>query len=158
MEHIGIAENHKTLDMAEVASPNAESQLQPGEQTQANRRSSLVRSLSFKYYIHDSVPTLRFQLIGDLRASNLTELNGSWETARPTLRLRRFVLDVSRLYSSDDDGLKWLHRMSDAGAVFFPADYLESSGLHATPVRTSEQVAVKLSLFGRALGKIRGPR
>jgi hypothetical protein len=158
VERTTIAGNPTTSIMAEVLTPNAEFKLQHDHPTQADRSSSLVRALSFKYYIHDSVATLRFQLIGDLRASNIRELNGSWETARTTLNLRRFVLDVTQLFSTDDDGRHWLRRINDAGAVFLPVNYLESSG-QAVPVGTPEQVAaVKLSLLGRVMGIIRGER
>jgi hypothetical protein len=145
--------------MAEVLTQNAESKLQRGEEIPANRPSSLVRSLFFKYYIHDSVPTLRFQLVGDLRASNVSELNGSWETARTTLSLRRFVLDVSQVYSTDDEGRNWLFKMREAGAAFLPMNYLESPSYRPKPSPAPERAAtVKPSLLGRVLGRIRGER
>ncbi len=142
--------------MAEVLFQSAESKLPICERLDANRPSSLVRSLSFKYYIHDSVSTLRFQIIGDLRAGNVVELNGSWETARTTLDLRQFVLDVSQLYSADEDGLAWLERMRESGAAFLPADYRDVAS-RMVGGQTPEQVAaVKLSLLGRVMGLLRG--
>jgi hypothetical protein len=142
--------------MAEVLTQNAESELQLGEEPRANRPTSLVRSHSFKYYIHDSVPTLRFQLVGDLRATNLPELNGSWETARTTLGVRRFVLDASQLYSTDAEGRNWLVKMKELGAAFLPATYLEPA---TVTVKMPEPVeAVRLSLVGRVMGMIRGER
>ena len=146
MERLTNAEN-PTLSMAEVLIQNANSKSRVGEQTSANRPASLVRSLFFKYYIHDSVPTLRFQIIGDLRASNVMELNGSWETARTTLSLRRFVLDVTHVYSTDNEGRNWLCKMRDAGAAFVPANYLESAS-HPAPLPGPEPLAaVKLSIL-----------
>jgi hypothetical protein len=139
--------------MPEVLTPNLEGKVNTTARQNATKStSSLARSLAFKYYIHDSVQTLRFQLIGDLRALNVHELHGSWETARTTLSSRRFLLDVSQLYSTDDDGRAWLVRMKDAGAEFSPANYMDSAhGLKAP--RTPERVcAVKLSLLGRVLG------
>ena len=142
--------------MAEVLTQNAEFELQRGEETRAHRPTSLVRSHSFKYYIHDSVPTLRFQLVGDLRATNLAELNGSWETARTTLGLRRFVLDAIQLYSTDAEGRSWLVKMKDAGAAFLPATYLDPA---TTAVKVqAESEAVCLSILGRLMGMIRGER
>jgi hypothetical protein len=144
--------------MAEVLTQNTDSNLQLGEESPANSRASLVRSLSFKYYIHDSVPTLRFQLVGDLRAANIAELNGAWETSRPTLNLRRFVLDVTQLYSADGEARKWLLKMNDSGAAFLPPNYLTPAA-HATTAHSREQAAaVKLSLIGRVLGMIRRER
>jgi hypothetical protein len=142
--------------MAEVLTPNAENKLQRGEASVRDRASSLSRSLSFKYYIHDSVQTLRFQLIGDLRAANVLELSGSWETARTTLNLRRLVLDVSQLYSADDEGRAWLLNMHKTGAAFTPANYAESLGSQTATQIQAQAPAVSLSLVGRVMGKICG--
>lgn len=142
--------------MPEVLSPNLEFKVNNTErQNGANRASSLARSLVFKYYIHDSVPTLRFQLIGDLRAAHVRELNGSWETARTTVNKRRLLLDVSQLYSTDDDGRAWLLKMRDAGAEFVPATYLDSQNHAPAPKIPEQTAAVKLSLLGRVLGRFR---
>jgi hypothetical protein len=157
MERTVTVENPMVSDMAEVLTQNAEKQQQRSAEAETNRPSSLLRSLSFKYYIHDSVSTLRFQLIGDLRAANVVELNGSWETARTTLQGRRFVLDVSQVFSTDDDGRNWLRRMNDAGANFQPPNYLESAVRVLTRERSTQPAAaVKLSLLGRVMGMIRG--
>jgi hypothetical protein len=158
MERGMAATNQKTSLMAEVLSPNVEDRTKRGAESVANRPSSLSRSLHFKYYIHDSVSTLRFQLIGDLRAANVLELNGSWDTARTTLAGRRFLLDLNQLYSTDDDGQAWLSKMRHAGAEFLPADYMESASSRAAR-RIPEQTAeVNLSLLGRVMGLLRGER
>ncbi len=159
MERSAVAENPYSFNMAEVLISNAPSASlqQQGEEPHANRPSSLARSLSFKYYIHDSVLTLRFQLIGDLRTGQLAELNGSWETARTTLDLRRFVLDVRQLYSTDDEGRQWLRKMRDEGAAFEPANFWEAG---KAPVRSDnipeEEETLQLSLMGRVMSIIRG--
>jgi hypothetical protein len=108
------------------------------------------RSSSFKYYIHDSVAALRLQLIGDLTASEVTELNGTWETAKTTLCRRKLVLDLYRLHSADDEGTRWLAKMKAAGAICEPEG----------PTRpVSEEVCfVRLSLIGRILGAFRYTR
>jgi hypothetical protein len=147
--------------MAEVLSRNTEDRsLRSAESVAYHRPSSLKRSRSFKYYIHDSVPTLRFQLIGDLRVAQIAELNGSWETARTTLSLRRFVLDVSHLYSADEAGRAWLRKMKEAGAQFLPQNYMMDSPAVSQdpPPRPEQTQTVCLSLLGRVLGKLRGGR
>lgn len=145
--------------MAEVLSRNTEDESLRSAESFGYRPSSLTRSLCFKYYIHDSVPTLRFQLIGDLRVAQIAELNGSWETARTTLRSRRFVLDVSHLYSADEAGGAWLRKMKEAGAQFLPQNYMDSPGVSQnSPPHSEQSVTVCLSLLGRALRKIRGGR
>jgi hypothetical protein len=145
--------------MAEVLSRNTEDRSLRSAEPVAYRTSSLARSLSFKYYIHDSVPTLRFQLFGDLRAAQIAELNGSWETARTTLSSRRFVLDVSHLYSADEAGRAWLRKMKEAGAQFLPQNYMDSPAVSQDSPQHPEQAeTVCLSLLGRVLGKIRGGR
>jgi hypothetical protein len=105
-------------------------------------------SSTFKYYIHDSVATLRFQLIGDLRDGNVTELNGSWETAQTTLRFRRLVLDLCGLNSTDEHGKRWLLKMKDVGAAFLPDEYLEAAAKTSRTMRADGQ---KPSLAGRML-------
>lgn len=142
--------------MAEVLTQNAEPTVQQGSEPVANRPSSPVHSHFFKYYIHDSVDTLRFQLIGDLRAANVRELNGSWETARTTLNQRRFVIDVNQVYGSDVEGRKWLLHMKDVGATFLPGNYLDTGPHEKRAERDLEQESVKLSLLGRIMGLIRG--
>ena len=145
--------------MAEVLSRNTEDKSLRGAESIAYRPSSLTRSLFFKYYIHDSVPTLRFQLIGDLRVAQVAELNGSWETARTTLLLRHFVLDVSQLYSADEAGRAWLRKMKEAGAQFLPQNYMDSAAVSRdSPPHPGRAETVCLSLLGRVLGKIRGAR
>ena len=145
--------------MAEVLSRNTEDESLRSAESFGYRPSSLTRSLFFKYYIHDSVPTLRFQLIGDLRVAQVAELNGSWETARTTLLLRHFVLDVSQLYSADEAGRAWLRKMKEAGAQFLPQNYMDSPGVSQnSPPHLEQSVTVCLSLLGRALRKIRGGR
>jgi hypothetical protein len=146
--------------MAEVLSRNTEDQSLRSAEAVAYRPSSLTRSLFFKYYIHDSVPTLRFQLIGDLRVAQIAELNGSWETARTTLHSRHFVLDVSHLYSADEAGRAWLRKMNEAGALFLPQNYMMDSPPvgQDSPPNPSQAETVCLSLLGRVLGKILGGR
>jgi hypothetical protein len=137
MEPTVPVKNQKTSLMAEALVKTAE------RETRQSAQYSLIRPSSFKYYIHDSVATLRFQLIGDLQASHVTELNGSWQTAKITLRDRRFVLDVSQLYSTDDEGQRWLSKMREAGAEFVPAK---------RPPVADQVASIKLSLLGRVLG------
>jgi hypothetical protein len=110
---------------------------------------SCIPSSTFKYYIHDSVATLRFQLIGDLRDGNVTELNGSWETAQTTLRFRRLVLDLCGLNSTDEHGRRWLLKMKDVGAAFLPEEYLE---VGTATTRTIRADGLKPSMVGRMLG------
>jgi hypothetical protein len=114
----------------------------------ANRIANPIPSASFKYYIHDSVATLRFQIIGDLRDANVTELNGSWETSKTTLKFRRLVLDLSGLNTVDDPGRRWLLKMKEAGAAFLPAEYFELGARAPRPPRPD---GVKAGLAGRLL-------
>lgn len=151
-----ICENPTVSGMAEVLSPKSESSVKQGVAPGSNRPTSLSRSLFFKYYIHDSVSTLRFQLIGDLRTANVSELNGSWQTASTTLTKRRFLLDVAQLYSTDDQGHAWLARMKDLGADFHPANYLDSRKANSLVQPIPETLcAVKLSILGRVMGLFR---
>jgi len=112
--------------MPEVLSRTPEPQQEYRERPEAKRPSSTIHSTSFQYYIHDSVATFRLQLIGELRASNVTELNGSWETARTTLGHRKLVLDLRRLYSADEEGRRWLAKMVAAGGACLPGTCFET--------------------------------
>jgi len=131
-----------------VLTQNVELKENRTEETPANRLANPVPSTSFKYYIHDSVATLRFQLIGDLRYADVTELNGSWETAQTTLKFRRLVLDLCHLASVDEAGRRWLLKIKDAGAAFLPAEYFEL-GASAPRLRMSDSVT--LGLVARTL-------
>jgi hypothetical protein len=139
--------------MATVLTRNTELKEHCAEKTQANTAAKPVLLSSFQYYIHDSVTTLRFQLRGDLRASDVTELNGSWETAQTTLARRRLVLDLCQLASADEHGRGWLLKMKDTGAAFLPADSLETN---ARPLPTAAQAdTVALSFVGRMLAIVK---
>jgi hypothetical protein len=92
-----------------------------------------------------------------LRSPNLAELMGSWDTARTTLKLRRFVIDVRQLYSTDDESCRWLLKMSQEGAAFLPANYWESEDPTNAPTRADSQGGpLELSLLGRMMGILRG--
>jgi len=153
-----VAENPKVSVMAEVISPKATGKGQNRERPISSSDSSLARSLNFKYYIHDSVSTLRFQLIGDLRSANVPELNGSWDTARTTLGSRRFLLDVRHLHSTDEEGQSWLSIMSQSGAHFLPENYQELPVHQASKDIRQQDASVKLSLIGRVVGVFLGCR
>ncbi len=154
-----LVANQKVSVMAEVFfTSNAEAKVQRPEQPVASRPSSLARSLTFKYYIHDSVSTLRFQLIGDLRSANVHELNGSWDTARTTLGSRQFLIDVKQLFGTDDEGHAWLHKMKQSGAKFLPENYVDSRAEQSTPGLQDQAASVKLSLLGRVIGVFSGCR
>lgn len=96
-----------------------------------------------KYYIHDSIDALRFELCGELTEWDVAELNGCWHTARTTLGSRKLILDVRRLTAADEGGRLWLHAMSNQGASFipdgwFPSQLSSQSGqinLHANSLR-----------------------
>jgi len=131
-----------------VLTQNIEPQEKRAEEAPAKPLASCTPSSTFKYYIHDSVSTLRFQLIGDLRDGNVTELNGSWETAQTTLQFRRLVLDLCGLSSTDEHGKRWLLKMKDVGAAFLPNEYFEAGT--AAP-RAIQADGLKPSLLGRML-------
>lgn len=85
-----------------------------------------VRSSVFKYYIHDSVDTLRFQLLGDLSEYDVSELNGCWNTAKTTLNQRKLVIDLRQLVSTDEGGREWLLFMANEGATYLPDSYFRT--------------------------------
>lgn len=85
-----------------------------------------VRSALFKYYIHDSVEALRFQLLGEFGEHDVPELNGCWSTAKTTLSQRKLVIDLRSLKSADESGRKWLLSMADEGATYLPDSYFRA--------------------------------
>jgi hypothetical protein len=109
-----------------------------------------------KYYIHDSVDSCRLQFFGVLRETDLTELNGCWQTARTILGLRQLVLDLRGLTNADEAGKKWLLSMRDEGAAYLPEDYFRA-GPHKT--RSPEPSARgRIGLVNRVLSAFRGSR
>jgi hypothetical protein len=96
---------------------------------------SRVRSSVFKYYIHDSVDTLRFQLLGNLSEYDVSELNGCWNTAKTTLGKRKLVIDLRALKSADESGKEWLLSMANEGAIYLPESYFRTglSGQNSSP-------------------------
>ncbi len=115
-----------------------------------------VRSSVFKYYIHDSVDTLRFQLLGDLSEREVAELNGCWITAKTTLNKRKLVIDLRLLKSADEGGREWLLSMANEGAVYLPESYFRAglSGQNSSDGGTSRKAGV----FSRVASLFRGSR
>lgn len=115
---------------------------------------SLVRSSSFKYYIHDSSDACRFELQGEFTEAEVTELNGCWSTARTTLGKRRLLLDLRKLRIVDDAGKRWLAEMAQEGAVYLPESFLRDALADHSP----EPSAPKQGLWARLLAAFRGAR
>ena len=96
---------------------------------------SRVRSSVFKYYIHDSVEKLRFQLLGELSEYNVPELDGCWNTAKTTLNNRKLIIDLRLLKNTDESGKEWLLSMANEGATYLPESYFRTglSGQSSSP-------------------------
>ncbi|MFZ0592235.1 MAG: hypothetical protein WAM39_17360 [Bryobacteraceae bacterium] len=65
-----------------------------------------------KYYIHDHSQSFRLQLLGHLTESDLPELDGCWQTAKPSVAGRKIKLDLRGLTSTDAAGQQWLGAMA----------------------------------------------
>ena len=83
-------------------------------------------ALPLKYYIHDSIQALRFQLIGNLTQTNVAELSGCWNTAKTILGNRTLVIDIRALRSTDEAGKQWLLSLAHEGAQYLPESYFRS--------------------------------
>ena len=119
----------------------------------ANERSGR-RSVPFKYYIHDSVSSLRLQLAGDFAEADVSELNGCWNTAKTTLGQRKLILDLHGLKSADYAAKQWLLSMASRGAACLPDSYLQSA---VTPQETASQPA-RGWIFSKLAAMLRGSR
>jgi len=112
--------------MADLNSDKASSPLAKTKGSSAVDAKVRVRSSVFKYYIHDSVGALRFQLLGDLSEGDVPELNGCWSTAKTTLSQRKLVIDLRLLHSTDEGGKEWLLSMANEGATYLPDSYFRT--------------------------------
>jgi hypothetical protein len=119
---------------------------------------TLIRSSTFKYYIHDSVVACRLQLLGELSEAEVTELTGCWQTAKTTLGDRRLILDLRGLKALDEAGKQWLAGMAQEGASCLPESFLRGALAGQPGAESSGLSAIKLSLLGRVLGLLRGAR
>lgn len=109
-------------------------------------------ALQLKYYIHDSVQELRFQLIGTLSEVNVPELSGCWNTARTIRGVRRLVIDLRALQSSDEAGKQWLLSLAHEGAEYLPESYFRD-GLAS---QEDDAQSRKLGIVSRLLSILRG--
>ncbi len=66
---------------------------------------------TLKIYLHDGTRSFRIQLVGDLKVSDLSELDGCWRTAKSSVLGRPLVLDVTKLKSTDEAGTQWIRAM-----------------------------------------------
>ncbi len=67
-------------------------------------------------YQHDSSSTFRFELRGCLEGAWVQEFRQAWVTARSVLQGKELVIDVAGLTGIDDNGVRLLSAMRDAGA------------------------------------------
>ncbi|HEY6991129.1 MAG TPA: hypothetical protein VH369_22220 [Bryobacteraceae bacterium] len=114
----------------------------------------MVRSSSFKYYIHDSSDTFRLALLGEFTEAEVTELSGCWNTARTTLGKRNLILDLRGLRIVDDAGKRWLAGMAQEGAVYVPESFLRNAMADHTP----EPKPPRASFWSRLVAIFRGAR
>jgi hypothetical protein len=82
--------------------------------TEEYAREEYTRSMapvsSFKYYLHDNSDAFRFQLIGQLTAASLAELDGCWRTAQSCIAGRKVCLDLRGLNMIDEPARMWLKK------------------------------------------------
>lgn len=108
--------------------------------------------LPLRYYVHDSVQGLRFQLIGIFGETDIAELAGCWSTARTILGTRQLVIDLRALQSTDEAGRQWLLSLANDGAQYLPDSYFRSGLAPHKP----GGVPRKIGLFSRMLSVFRG--
>ncbi len=140
--------------MAELPSKKTDKEFVPAHSHTSTEQKFRVRSSCFNYYIHDSTDACRFQLLGQLRADEIPELNGCWRTAKTTLGDRKLILDLQRLLSVDEEGRQWLSTMASEGANYVPDSYLRD-GLAGKPAVVQ---AAKAGVLGKLLSFFRGSR
>jgi hypothetical protein len=70
-----------------------------------------------KYYIHDHSHSFRLQLLGYLGVQDLAELEGCWQTAKPSVVGRKIRLDLLGLAGADEAGQQWLADMAESKEV-----------------------------------------
>jgi len=143
--------------MAELSGENASSQTMKMNGLPAVDAKAHVRSSVFRYYIHDSVDALRFQLLGELSEHDVPELNGCWNTAKTTLGTRKLLIDLRLLRSTDESGKEWLLSMANEGAAYLPESYFRTglSGQNPTP---SSGGSRKIGILTRLVSVFRGSR
>ncbi len=73
---------------------------------------------SMEMYQHDSSSEFRFVLRGSLEGPWVQELEHAWITAASILKGKELVIDGSGLTGIDENGLKLLSRIRDAGGRF----------------------------------------
>ncbi len=114
-----------------------------------------------KYYIHDSIDTLRLELTGQLAEDDLGELTGCWRTAKTTLGQRRLLLDLRCLQGIDGGGRQWLNVMSaQENASFLPEHphHLQAAGpIDLRAAAVSDRKGTR-NLFEKLVGFCRGTR
>jgi ABC-type transporter Mla MlaB component len=75
-----------------------------------------VRASKFQFYLHDRAEWCQLQLLGQLAAEDLPELQSCCNTVRTTLDGRKLVLDVRGLNAIDSAGEQWLAEKRTEGA------------------------------------------
>ena len=70
------------------------------------------------YYMHDGLAAFRFELAGDVDATDAARLEQDWHTASSTLGTRTLIVDMSFVTGLDAAARSLFRRWHDAGAEF----------------------------------------
>ena len=117
-----------------------------------------MNSAKFKYYIHDGTAACRLQLLGEVRETEVAELNSCWQTAKTTLGSRPVVLDVREVTALDDTGKKWFAQMVQDGAQCLPESFLRDAMTGKLEGNSGEPNRVKVGWLCRIISFLRGAR
>jgi hypothetical protein len=71
-----------------------------------------------RYYMHDGPAAFRFELAGDMDASDAARLEQAWRTASSVVGKVTLIIDVSFVTSIDAAGRDLFRRWHAAGAQF----------------------------------------
>lgn len=70
-----------------------------------------------RFYVHDGSASFRIELIGNIHAKDIGELEGCWRTARSSLNQKQVVLDLRGLTGASEEGRHWLTSMYQQGVA-----------------------------------------
>jgi hypothetical protein len=100
-------------------------------------------------HLHDSPTSFRIQLHDELSGRDVLELEHAWRTAQSILDGKELVIDLSKLASAGDDGVRLLLRMKADGARFL-APNSELSAALSLPLESKSRPKPRTARwFGR---------
>lgn len=128
----------------------------PGTFVMSKPSARLSELYPLRFYVHDGSASFRIELIGDIHAKDIGELEGCWRTARSSISQKPVVLDLRGLTGVSEEGHHWLTSMYQQGvSLLAESAFSRKIAEELTGAPWPVSLQSNTSLFSRIKGRLR---